>query len=329
MKSTPAPWDQSLTDVVANKGAECGDIQFKFEYYDRRTAFMEHCVKVLPEFYAINAQITEKGANLDVMFCLSCVIMQTLGKQVNDDNVTGWYKNRLRAIASRIGSVNTVAWDEFHPSTIALQTASRSMAQLFDFRKMVVDRIFHYQKEKTKLGEMFSMVLGMISCTDITHVVNIDVYLMKTMPELMNLQMLRPYDDQLAAMYAFWRKHKAIFPYVRFYIRPEECHPINRHSLMPLIIASHVVATYTSNTFRNYKGEQVDSDLFKSIKTIVNKYIQMRINSSYVALGVNERAMMTDIEKMHHLDNAEMPDINLSESALIRDLDKLNLIQQE
>lgn len=46
--------------------------------------------------------------------------------------------------------------------------------------------MFHYQKQKTKLGEMFSMVLSMIACTDITHVVNIDVYLMKTMPELMS-----------------------------------------------------------------------------------------------------------------------------------------------
>lgn len=55
----------------------------------------------------------------------------------------------------------------------------------------------------------------------------------------------------------------------------------------------------------------------------------MRNNSSYIALGVSERAMMTDIDKMHHLDNIEMPDVNLSESALIRDLNEMNLARQE
>lgn len=47
-------WDQSLKAAIADKGAECGDIQFKFEYYDRRTTFMEECIKGLPEFLNIN-----------------------------------------------------------------------------------------------------------------------------------------------------------------------------------------------------------------------------------------------------------------------------------
>lgn len=324
-----ASWDQSLTDIVANKGAESGDIEFKFEYYDRRTNYINEYSKVFPDFLDVNLKIKQSNATQDVLFCLACVIMQTLGKQVNEDNVTGWFKNRLRAIAARIGNVNIESWDEFRPSTISLQTANRSMAQLFEFRRMIVDRMFHYQKEKTKMGEMFSMVLGMIACTDITHVVNIDVYLVKTMPELLNLQMLRPYDDQLVAMYEFWKKYKDIFPYVRFYVRPEECHPINRHCLMPLIIASHVVATYTSNTFKNYKGAQVDSDLFKSINAIVNRYIQMRNTSASIALGVSERTIMTELEKLHHLENMDMPGASVSDSALIRDLEKLNLIHQE
>lgn len=65
--------------------------------------------------------------------------------------------------------------------------------------------LFVYAHERTgDLGAQYSTF------------VNIDVYLIKTMPELMNLQMLRPNDDQLVAMYEFWRKHASICPYVPF-----------------------------------------------------------------------------------------------------------------
>lgn len=83
---------------------------------------------------------------------------------------------------------------------------------LFEFRKMLVDRMFGYAKEKNQLGVVFDMVLTMIAGTDLTHVFNIDLYLMKCMPKLMNIQCLRPYDDQLVKMYAFWKKTRGLFP---------------------------------------------------------------------------------------------------------------------
>lgn len=116
-----------------NKGAECGDLQFKFTYYDHRAAYMQHYQRILPEFADINVRLTQAKANQDVLFCLACVIMQTLGKQVNEDNVTGWFKNRLRAVAARIGHVNTETWDVYRPSTLTLHLANRSMAQLLSF----------------------------------------------------------------------------------------------------------------------------------------------------------------------------------------------------
>lgn len=89
------------------------------------------------------------------------------------------------------------------------------------------------------------------------------------MPEIMNLHILRSYDDQLVQMYEFWLRYIDIFPYVRFYVDPKNCHSINRNVLMSLIVAAQTVATYTSDTFQNYKGSTINSQMYKDIHNVV------------------------------------------------------------
>lgn len=121
--------------------------------------------------------------------------------------------------------------------------------------------------------------------------------IVKLVPEIMNLHILRAYDDELVDMYQFWLRHKDIFPYVRFYVEPKHCHCINRNVLMPLTVASHAVATYMSDTFRNYKGAVLNSTMYKDITAEVGQYIQRRKNAGGLALGSSERAIATEVER--------------------------------
>lgn len=149
--SALASWDKSLSDTIANRGAAYGDLCFKFVEYDSNTLFHLHYARLLPEYLIIMAKLTaDTKNNQDVYFCLMCIIMQTLGKQVNDENIDGWFENRMRAIAARIGGVHTEDWESYRPTIRTLQMTNRSMAHLFEFRRMIVDRMFYYQKEKTK-----------------------------------------------------------------------------------------------------------------------------------------------------------------------------------
>lgn len=108
--------------------------------------------------------------------------------------------------------------------------------------------MFVYADAQSRLGKLFGLTLQMLASTELTHVYNIDLYIVKLVPKIMNLHILRAYDDELVNMYQFWLQHKDIFPYVRFYVEPKYCQCINRNVLMPLIVASHAVATYMSDT---------------------------------------------------------------------------------
>lgn len=160
----------------------------------------------------------------------------------------------------------------------------------------------------------------MLASTEFTHVYNIDLYIVKLVPEIMNLHILRAYDDQLVDMYQFWLQHKDIFSYVRFYVEPKDCHCINRNVLMPLIVASHAVATYMTNTFKNYKGAVINSTMYKDITVEVGQYIQRRKNAGGLALGFSDRAIATEVERDYILSRVGARDETTAAQQLARDL---------
>lgn len=77
---------------------------------------------------------------------------------------------------------------------------------------------------------------------------------------------------------------------------------------MPLIIASHAVATYMSDTFKNYKGISKNSTMFKDITAEVGQYLQRRKDAGGLALGSSERAVATEVERDYLLSLADTGD---------------------
>lgn len=121
-------------------------------------------------------------------------------------------------------------------------------------------------------------------------------------------------------MYKFWLAHKDIFPYIRFYVEPKACHCLNRNVLMPLIVASHAVATYMSDTFKNYKGPSVNSAMYKDVLDVVGNYLQARKDAGGLALGSSDRAVATEVERDYILNLASGEEETSNTLQLARDL---------
>lgn len=320
--------DLYMTSNIANTGSDVADKRFEYLDFADTKMYVTCMFEKLPYLFDVITELNEANViSLGVLLSYLCVCLQTIGKQVNDDNVTNWFRNRLRAIMAKLGAGTPEAYENVRPETKTLITGNRSLNFMFEFRRMLIDRMFQYRKVKSRLGTVFDMVLAMVAGMDLTHVYNIDVYLMQSMPELMNLQMLRPYDDQLVQMYSFWKQHEDIFPYVRFYVPVEQCHAINRTTLYPLIAASQAVAMYVSDTFKNYKGAQLESDLYKEVSQIVRRYIEIRASMAATTLGLSNRAIIDDLERTMYLDKAQNAESAGTDDKLLRDLNRLDLAE--
>lgn len=320
--------DTMMTGVIANTGTEMADKRFHFVEFIDTKQYAEYLLGKYEYMEEVLGELEEANVmNVGIMMSYACVCMQTIGKQVTEEGVVKWFRHRMRAIMAKLGAGNQEPYENVRPETKTLVTAYKALSFMFEFRRMLIDRMFQYKTIKSRLGTVFSMVLGMVAGTDLTHVFNIDTFLIQTMPELMNLQMLRPYDDQLIAMYAFWKEHEAIFPYVRFYIPAEDCHPINRAVLHPLIIASQAVATYVSNSFKNYKGVQSDSDLYKELSNIVRRYIEIRATMAPATLGLSGRTIIDDLERTMLLERAQIAETSGQDDQLLNDLNRIEVAE--
>lgn len=182
--------------------------------------------------------------------------------------------------------------------------------------------MFKHKKGKNRVETVFSHALVLLAGTDITHVFTIDTYLTKSMPEIMNLPIIRHYDSNLVGMYEFWAKYEHIFPYVCFYVPAEDCHAINRTTLQPLTTAAFAVATYASETFKYYRGpvRVCDSKLYKDIAAEVEKYLEKRMGASSISLLNSERAVISDVERYKFFETLSAQQDSSNMSGLARDL---------
>lgn len=290
--------DSKFNSAIANTGMDAADRQLIITEYTDIELYMAAMGRQARGYEKLVALMESRGIDdKNTLLVIMCVLCQTAGKFVYADNYLKWYTNRLKAASGAIGGCaldNAIAET---PAMNGLQIGNTALNSVFGFRRMLIDRMFVYADSRSKLGKMFSLTLQMLASTDLTHVYNIDLYIVKLVPEIMNLHILRSYDDQLVEMYKFWLKHHDIFPYIRFYIEPKECHSINRNVLMPLIVASHAVATYVCDTFQNYKGSSLDSAFAKDIKKTVGDYLQSRKDLAGLAMGASERAIATEVER--------------------------------
>lgn len=319
--------DRSFDETNANTGADQGDVRFKLKPCSTIVEFIDSYSQVDPVFSLhMNYMETKNLAHKESLLVLMCVICQTIGKQVYQDNYKVWFTNRVKAASGTLGGARETQLESAAPDINAMRRNHSALGAVFYFRRMLVDRMFAYRVSQNKQGKMFNLVLQMIASTDLTHVYNIDLYIVKLIPEIMNIHLLRNYDDQLVDMYKFWIQHEAIFPYVRFYVEPEKCNAINRNILMPLIVASHTVAKYMSDSFKNYKGSTLNSLMFKNIHAAVSEYLQRRTDAIVLTMASSDRANMTEPERTYVLTaeaNKSAADANLT---LARSLNSMGQI---
>lgn len=301
--------DKGFSVAVANTGLTMADMRVVLKDYPTTNEFLDAYMAIVPSIRAHFVGLeADKIGDKDSLAVIMCVLCQTAGKYVYADNYARWYAKRARAASGLIGGCDLNSVIAATPSMNGLQSGNTSLSAVFAFRRMLIDRMFLYSDSQSKFGKLFGLTLQMLASTQLTHVYNIDLYIVKLVPEIMNIHILSAYDDQLVEMYRFWFKHKDIFPYVRFYVEPKECHCINRNVLMPLIIASHAVATYMSDTFKNYKGISKNSTMFKDITAEVGQYLQRRKDAGGLALGSSERAVATEVERDYLLSLADTGD---------------------
>lgn len=313
--------DKEFSAAVANTGMVMADMRVVLTEYQTVNDFIDAYKTLVPymarHFIGMEDDSVDDRSSLYVIMCVLC---QTVGKLVIAENYIKWYTNRARAASGLIGGCKLDNVVAAVPTMNGLQAGYTALSAVFGFRRMLVDRMFVYADAQSRLGKLFGLTLQMLASTELTHVYNIDLYIVKLVPEIMNLHMLRAYDDELVNMYRFWLQHRDIFPYVRFYIEPKHCQCINRNVLMPLIVASHAVATYMSDTFKNYRGAVVNSTLYKDITTEVGQYIQRRKDAGGLALGSSERAIATEVERDYVLSRMSTRDEASAAQQLVRDL---------
>lgn len=200
------------------------------------------------------------------------------------------------------------SYADYFPTMTALLRGNAALANAFLLRRTLVDRMFAMKKGEHKIATMMSHVLQLLACTDITHVIIIDTYIMKVMPEILNLPIIRQYDSNLLGMYQFWAENSKIFPYIRFYKRAEECYAIKQSVLQPLTIAAFAIGSFIQDSFKNYRGPMKESDLYITIVDIVKKYLSDRMASASVALAGSDRAVMANTERALLLELAVIKD---------------------
>lgn len=255
--------DKEFSIAVANTGLVMADLRVTLVDYPTVNTFVAAYKALVPSMGPhLRGMENDNIDDRNSLSVIMCVLCQTLGKFVIAENYVKWFTNCARAASGMIGGCDLDSVVAAIPTMNGLQSGNTSMNAVIGFRRMLVDRMFVYADGQSRLGKLFGLTLQMLASTELTHVYNIDLYIVKLVPEIMNLHILRAYDDELVDMYQFWLRHKDIFPYVRFYVEPKYCHCVNRNVLMPLIVASHAVATYMSDTFKNNKGAVLNSTMY-------------------------------------------------------------------
>lgn len=130
-----------------------------------------------------DSDLTDKTTLMVIM----CVLCQTAGKYVFADNYVKWYTNRAKAASGLIGGCKLDSVIAAIPTMNGLQAGNNSLSSVFEFRRMLIDRMFVYAEARSIIGKLFGLTLQMLASTELTHVYNIDLYIMKLAPEIMNL----------------------------------------------------------------------------------------------------------------------------------------------
>lgn len=77
---------------------------------------------------------------------------------------------------------------------------------------------------------------------------------------------------------------------------------------------------YVSDSFKNYRGAQLESDLYKEVSQIVRKYIEIRASMAATTPGWSNRTIIDDLERTMYLEKAQISEVAGADDLLLNDL---------
>lgn len=292
--------DSSMSGDIANTGIGGADKEIILERCLNIDHFEGRMEAISGGAYSKVAEhLSDKGLwNKEALYVLAGICALSIGKQINTTGFEHWFQNRLKGFVSIIRSVSFDDLRTYIPDARSMTMAYSDLFSLFELRRMLVAKILQYRLNKDLFGRVMKLIAQMIQYTDMAYVLNIDFYLLQTHPELLNIQVLAAYEGALANMMIFLDEHKDYKPFIRFFVPPEDCHPINRYTLRHLNCAATIVAERYVDSFKNYKGGDKDSQLYTEIKAGIDEYFGERSKSLPLALLHSRRNKITEAEKV-------------------------------
>lgn len=326
-----ASLDGNMTDTMLNAALKKKGYTVKLEQYDDMRGYGRAMRSLITYCNIVEEQkaIIKKFVGVPGALAAATVCLQTFGKYVTTESLTQWFKNRYLSIGRLLNVQNVQNAGDLVPQLNNMQFMYNILSSSFELRRLLVLRMFAFSDTDSIMGTMFEHVMSMLAGTDITHVFSIDTYVVRFMPEVLNLPILRNNEVYLVGMYEFWNKHRAIFPYVRFLIPPDQCTPINRNTLMQLTAAAVAIGAKVSDSYKNYRGAAITSRMYKQVHEAVERYFVERFRASHIGLIASERSTMTHEEHIEMMARQEERVQEMGDAEMIREFETLNVQGKE
>lgn len=175
--------DNEFSLAVANTGLVMADMRVALVGYHSVGAFVDAYKILVPNMQQHFTGIEDDNiGDRNSLAVIMCVLCQTAGKFVFSENYVKWYTNRARAASGLIGGCDLDSVIAAIPTMNGLQCGNTSLSAVFASRRMLIDRMFVYADAKSRLGKLFGLTLQMLASTELTHVYNIDLYIVKFVP---------------------------------------------------------------------------------------------------------------------------------------------------
>lgn len=327
-------FDITFTNDTASTGLSSVSREVQFRKCATLDEYQDAMDEVTDGDYSdMYTKLVEAGADTaSKLYCLLCVCLMTLGKEVNEKNYEKWWSARIAAASSLCLDVNAQAIGQVIPNMDAMQLAHKTYASVFKFRRMIILKMQKYRGKETPFEMIVDLAMRMLMYTEMAHVLAIELYVVIMMPEVMNLQLLRSHEKALDDFINFIKLHRDYLPYVKFLVPQEECNAINRNTLRILHCAAICIGLYLTDSLKNYSGGQQDTSTGRRLKNIIDRYVNARegyaitgmLESRRNRIGEIEQALMLEAEMSNTQRNTVTPASNFM--ATLEEIEKIEKV---
>lgn len=223
------------------------------------------------------------------------VIVLTMVKHVNVDNVEGWIKHRINTFC---GSVGNKAWkniwtDDWYPDTDSLIKTNELVSSNFSLRKHLFLWINSIAKSTTENSVVSTCkdIVQLMRGAEMHHLVLIDTYLIRKYPELRSLHVLRDVYDQFNKVIEILRREDIEdILFLKLIYHKDQTAEFNRQNFQTFAIVATTCARFEHPSFENYFMD--NSDKAQELSEIIYGYLNHRRNLTFFALGESNAVSM-------------------------------------